>query len=390
VGVTVRFHEVEAKSLLRQSIVVDPWFLGRFGSNLYRGCAHGCVYCDGRAEKYYVRGTFDEDIEVKRNAIELARVELDRLREPGILFLGGGVCDAYQSAEKKYQLARGILELCLERGVPVHVLTKSGLVERDLELLQAIHKKSRAILSFSFSTVNDRERQVFEPRGATIAKRFQLLRKAKDLGLATGVMAMPLLPGLSDSTFHMQALMEMARDNGVDFVCHGALTLRPGTQKDEFFALLRKAYPELIPAYTRLYQSNRASGAPDPRYLDRLYAAFREAHLHYGIPGRIPHRVFRGMVPLYTEVAVLLEHRGFEMGDAAGAQGNFARGCWGIGKWARTRLGKLRGKHAFREVEAEFGMLIRSDLLSVIPELDPRVYPDVVEIYKSVIKTDRP
>jgi DNA repair photolyase len=367
--------------LLRQSIVVDPWFLGRFGSNLYRGCSQGCVYCDGRAEKYFVHGTFDADIEVKRNAIALADVELNRRREPGILFLGGGVCDAYQLAEQTYRLARGILELCHERAIPVHVLTKSGLVERDLELLAAINRKSRAILSFSFSTTNDHERQVFEPGGASIAERFRLLRHAKDLGIATGIMAMPILPGISDSTFHVQALMEMAQQNGVDFVCHGALTLRPGRQKNEFLALLRRSYPELIPAYDRLYQANRASGSPDPRYMARLYACFREAHIHYRIPGRIPHRLFKGLLPLYTEVAVLLEHRGFFEGDIAGPQGPYARGCWGIGKWARTRLGKLRGKNAYRAVEAEFGMLIRSQLLSVIPELDPALYNDVADLY---------
>lgn len=123
----VRYHEVEAKSLLRRQVGVDPWFLGRFGSNLYRGCEHGCSYCDGRAERYYVTGTFDRDIQVKRNALDLARKELDLFREPGMLFLGGGVCDAYQTAEAHYQLARGLLELCCEKRIPVHVLTKSAL-----------------------------------------------------------------------------------------------------------------------------------------------------------------------------------------------------------------------------------------------------------------------
>lgn len=91
---SARYHEVEAKSVLRRSAGVDPWFLGRFGSNLYRGCEHGCTYCDGRAERYYVTGDFARDIQVKRNAVELARDELARMREPGLLFIGGGVCDA--------------------------------------------------------------------------------------------------------------------------------------------------------------------------------------------------------------------------------------------------------------------------------------------------------
>src|ERR1035441_9560853 len=108
----LRYHEVDAKSVLRRGVVVDPWFLGRFGSNLYRGCQHGCIYCDGRAERYYVSGEFDRDIQVKRNAVELAKDEIGRMREPGFLFIGGGVCDAYQPAEERYRLARGLLEPC--------------------------------------------------------------------------------------------------------------------------------------------------------------------------------------------------------------------------------------------------------------------------------------
>jgi hypothetical protein len=81
------YHEIAAKSILRRSTVVDPWFLGRFGSNLYRGCAHACVYCDGRAERYYVTGDFARDIQVKCNALALARDELARMREPGFLFI---------------------------------------------------------------------------------------------------------------------------------------------------------------------------------------------------------------------------------------------------------------------------------------------------------------
>ena len=104
-----RYHEIVAKSILRRSTVVDPWFVGRCGSNLYRGCEHGCAYCDGRAERYHVAGDFARDIQVKGNALELARDELARLREPGFLFIGGGVCDAYQPAERHYRLARGLI-----------------------------------------------------------------------------------------------------------------------------------------------------------------------------------------------------------------------------------------------------------------------------------------
>jgi DNA repair photolyase len=114
--------------------MVDSWFLGRYGMNLYRGCEHGCRFCDGRSERYLVEGDFARDITVKRNAVAVLDRELGRIREPGFVFVGGGVCDAYQPAQARYGLARGALEVARRRGLPVHVLTKSALVERDLDL----------------------------------------------------------------------------------------------------------------------------------------------------------------------------------------------------------------------------------------------------------------
>ena len=109
-------REIEAKSLLRKHKKIDSWFISRYGMNLYRGCTHNCVYCDGRAEGYYVDGAFGEDVAVKSNAIELLRRELNpkRRRKPmkqGYIMLGGGVGDSYQPVDKKYQLRRQALKV---------------------------------------------------------------------------------------------------------------------------------------------------------------------------------------------------------------------------------------------------------------------------------------
>jgi DNA repair photolyase len=378
---SVRYHEVAAKSLLRRSVVVDPWFLGRFGSNLYRGCEHGCTYCDGRAERYYVSGTFDRDIEIKSNALALAGRELCLVREPGFLFIGGGVCDAYQPAEGRFGLARGLLQACQQRRIPVHVLTKSALVERDLDLLAAINRDTRAILSFSIALCDERHRQVFEPGAATLAERWRLLHRAHEAGLGTAVMAMPLLPGLSDQPEQIEALLAKAAEARTDFFCAGGLTLRPGRQKDGFFAVLDREFPDLAPGYRKLYREERPSGVPDPRYSERLYRRCHELQSKLGIPGRMPQRLFHGLVPLYTELSVLLEHRGYERGEAGGLNGRLARAGQAVAEWARQRLARQRGKHAFREVESELGFLVRSRRLSEIPELDASVISDVEEIF---------
>lgn len=378
---SARYHEVEAKSLLRRSTVVDPWFLGRFGSNLYRGCEHGCAYCDGRAERYYVAGRFDRDIEVKRNAPTLLATEMDKLREPGFVFVGGGVCDAYQPAEQRYGLSRSLLELCAQRRIPVHLLTKSSLVERDFDVLARINAGTRVVLSFSIALMDEQHRQIFEPGAAPLDERWRVLERAHQLGFGTGVMAMPLLPGLSDQPAHMEVLVQRARQTGVDFVCLGGLTLRPGVQKDGFFALLGKHFPDLLPGYQRLFREARASGMPDGRYGERLDVRGRAVLKARQMPGRMPARLFHDLVPLYTEVAVRLEHRGFERGEPGGGRGALARAGWAIGQWARDRLNRQRGKNAYRLVESELALLVHSRQLQHIADLDARVIPDVEDVF---------
>jgi DNA repair photolyase len=355
-----RHLEVEAKSIVRAGGGADPWFLGRFGTNLFRGCEHGCLYCDGRAERYRVDGDFARDIQVKVNALELIEQELSRAREPGFVLVGGGVCDAWQPAEERYRLARGVLELALKMRFPVHVLTKSALVERDLDLLERINQERRAILSFSITSVDERLREEFEPGAAPFAERFRILERARERGIATGVMAMPLLPGLSDQPDHVLALVARAASAGARFVCFAGLTLRPGVQQETYLAALRARHADLLPGYQALYHAQRKSGAPDPRYSDRLHRRCREALAGHGLPGRIPHDVFAGLIPTYSEVAVLLEHE-----DAEGCQGGAkAAASWAIQKWAQKKLGRLRGPRAYREVEAAFEMAVRSGALA--------------------------
>ncbi len=377
------YHETDAKTLLRRSAGTDPWFLGKFGMNLYRGCEHGCAYCDGRAERYYVTGVFERDIQVKRNALELLQRELGRRREPGFVFVGGGVSDAYQPAERSYELARGALLLCRDHQVPVHLLTKSALVERDLDLLAEINQATRAVLSFSIASTNERHREVFEPRAAPFAERWRLLARAKELGLGTGVMATPILPGLSDQPESLSGLVRTARDSGVDFVCFGGLTLRPGIQKQSYLEVLGAAYPNLRDGYERLYAAERPSGMPLGRSLERLEERGRGALADCGMPGRMPWRLFHGLLPTYAEVGVLLEHRGFETGEPASG-GRLARAGRAVQTWARGRLGRLRQSDAFRLVEAEFENLVRRSALVEVPGLEADTWSTVEEIFTRV------
>jgi len=379
---TSTYREVDAKTITRLRGIVDPWFLARYGMNLYRGCEHGCLYCDGRAERYYVQGDFARDVAIKRNAVAVLDRELGRAREPGFLFLGGGVCDAYQPAEARFELARGVLELATKHRMPVHLLTKSSLVERDLELLAAINADTRAILSFSIQTLDDTVRQRFEPAASPIAERLQLLARAKELGLGTGVMAMPVLPGISDQPDAIDRLVARLTDIGVDFVSFGGLTLRPGIQKDTYLAAIKAHHPEHLDGYQRVYRSGHRSGAADRRYYARVDARFHAALGRYGVGARAPRKLFAGLLPLYAELAVLLEHRDVERRIAGESASPLARSGFAIQQWARDSFAKRgrRKSFTYRLLEDEFREMVADGSLADLPGVSKAALEQIREL----------
>jgi len=305
-----RYVESTARTILRVGKHTDSWFLSRCGMNLYRGCEHACAYCDGRAERYHVPGEFGREIRVKTNAPELLRKELAKIDEPVFVFLGGGVSDAYQPAEERYLLARRALELIRDRGLPVHVLTKSALVERDLDLLREINRRAGAIVSFSFSTADQELAEVFEPGCAPVDERFRLLERCRRIGLGAGVMLMPVLPYLSDGAEQIDGLLARARAAEVDFVLFGGLTLKPGRQREHYYQVLEGHDPALADRYREIYGANKWGNAAGGYYA-AIEQRFARTTLTHRLAPRIPHRLFRDRVDLPTEVSLVLRHIGY-------------------------------------------------------------------------------
>jgi DNA repair photolyase len=307
----VNVREVRAKSLLRRAARVDSWFLSGCGMNLYRGCSHDCAYCDGRAEKYAVEGEFGAEVAVKVNAVELLRRELAPPRRSavkpgpaGYVLLGGGVGDSYQPAEERYRLARAALEVLLELGKPVHVLTKSTLVERDLDLLLSIHARSRAILSVSFSCADDALAARFEPGVPSASERLRLLERGKRAGLPTGMFLMPALPFLTDTEEVLGRTLRRAEEAGVDFVVFGGLTLKPGRQKEHYLAVLAGFRPDLAERTRRLYQGGQEPKGHAAQSRGRFAALAAACRL----PTRIPPALYSGLLPPAERAVVVLEH----------------------------------------------------------------------------------
>ncbi|PKP61601.1 radical SAM protein [Candidatus Atribacteria bacterium HGW-Atribacteria-1] len=305
-------REIEAKSILRKYKKIDSWFISRYGMNLYRGCIHNCIYCDGRAEGYYVNGEFGEDVTVKVNAIEILRRELDpkRKRTPfkrSFIMLGGGVGDSYQPIEEKYQLSRRALGLVNEYNFPVHILTKSTLIKRDIDILKKINRKSRTIVSFSFSSVNDEISAIFEPGVPPPSERLKTLTFFKNEGIACGMFLLPVIPFITDTSELMEETIRKASEANLDFIIFGGMTLKEGRQKDYFFKTLRNKYSKLIGEYENIYQKNKWGEAAG-EYYNSINLTFNSIIKKYKIPPRIPLALYKDILEENDLVVVILEH----------------------------------------------------------------------------------
>jgi DNA repair photolyase len=305
-------REIEAKSILRKHKKIDSWFISRYGMNLYRGCAHNCVYCDGRAEGYYVDGEFGKDVTVKINAIELLRRELDprRKRVPFkrcFIMVGGGVGDSYQPIEKKYELTRKALELMYEYNLPVHMLTKSTLIKRDIDILNEINKRSRAVVSFSFSSVDDRISAIFEPGVPPPGDRLKTISFFKNEGITCGMFLLPVIPFLTDTSELVEESIREGKEAGVDFVIFGGMTLKEGRQKDYFFDALKRTHPGLIAEYQNIYRGSQW-GEATREYYGSISQRFNGIAKKYNIPQRMAPALYRDILEQNDLVVVILEH----------------------------------------------------------------------------------
>lgn len=303
--------EIQSKSLVNRNKQIDSWFLSRYSMNLYRGCLHDCAYCDGRAESYHVEGRFGCDVEVKTNAELLLRKALDQTRKrkpliPSYVLLGGGVGDSYQPVDRKYGLARKSLSVLADMHWPVHILTKSSLVERDRDILRDMHLQSNVIVSMSFSGVDEELSKLFEPGTSTPQRRLETLDKMKNEGFHTGVFLMPVLPGLTDTEEQLDASLSAFKNVGVDFVLFGGMTLKEGRQKDHYMAIIQQHFPELIPLYEAIYKGDKWGNA-DSLYYKDITNRFSEVAKRNGVNRRIPHKVFQHVLTLNDQAVVILQ-----------------------------------------------------------------------------------
>ena len=260
-------HFTDAKSLLTRSN----------GMNLYRGCAHGCVYCDSRSKCYQFTHPF-EDIEVKQNAPELLERIL-RTRRRRIVISTGSMSDPYQPCERELMLTRRCLELIERYGFGASVITKSDLVLRDLELFDRINRGAKAVLQMTLTVADDALSRILEPNVCTTTRRYAVLKEFQRQGVPTVVWLTPILPFLTDTEENLRTILAYCFDAGVrGIVSFGAgLTLRDGN-REYYYRALDRHFPGLSDVYRQRYGSAYEASSPNSAALQRIFHSECERH----------------------------------------------------------------------------------------------------------------
>lgn len=253
-------HFVDAKGILS----------ARNGMNIYRGCTHGCIYCDSRSRCYGFTHPF-EDIEVKRNAPALLEQKL-RSKRKKCMIGTGAMCDPYLHCEEELRLTRACLEIIDRYGFGVSVLTKSDRILRDLDLLGSIQEKSKAVAQMTLTTWDDRLCRIIEPEVCVTSRRLEVLRTMKEAGIPTVVWMTPLLPFINDTKENLEGILEGCLEAGVKgILCFGmGLTLREGN-REYFYQALDRHFPGLRREYQRRYGNAYELPSPRHRELQQIF-----------------------------------------------------------------------------------------------------------------------
>jgi DNA repair photolyase len=271
-------REIEAKTLLSSSKRPDPWFGLKYTMNLYRGCMHRCIYCDSRSLCYGIED-FDGEVLVKANALDLLRHELARKRVKG--YIGtGSMNDPYMPVERRLRVTGQALEIIAGFRFPVHVLTKSDLVLRDADILQAIQRETSAVVSFTITTPDDALARQVEPGAPSSSARFAAMATLAGLGIRTGVLLMPVLPFIEDNPKAIAEIVTRAHDCGAThLIANFGMTLRD-RQRDYYYQELDRRFPGLRQRYERTFGDRYSAPAAGAARLETL---FRELIDRYGL-----------------------------------------------------------------------------------------------------------
>ncbi len=258
------------------------WFGTEYNMNIYRGCSHGCIYCDSRSDCYQ-NAEFDK-VKAKKDALSILRKDLQRKVKPGVIGTGA-MSDPYNPQEAKLLFTRHGLELISAYNFGVAIATKSPLVCRDMDILKEIQEHSPVLVKMTITSAEDDLCRKIEPYVAPSSQRFAAIRKLSEAGIFTGVLLMPVLPFLEDTPENIRAIVQQAEKAGARFVYPAfGVTMRDG-QREYFLNHLDQQFPGLAARYINQYGTRYTCGSPRAKV---LWDIFREECGRVGMLYKMP------------------------------------------------------------------------------------------------------
>lgn len=260
-------HYVKAKGLLSNNN----------GMNIYRGCEHGCIYCDSRSRCYNMNHAF-EDIEVKINAPELLEQALKHKRKRCMIGTGS-MSDPYMPLEKELKLTRKCLEIADKYNFGFTLITKSDLVLRDLDLLKKINEKTKCVVQMTITTFDDELCRIIEPNVCVTSRRIEVLKILHENNIPTIVWMTPILPFINDNEENIMNILKACKKAGVyGIMTFGiGLTLREG-DREYYYEKLDSYFPGLKNRYIRRYGNCYELPVPDEERLNKLLISYCTAN----------------------------------------------------------------------------------------------------------------
>ncbi len=260
-------HFVDAKGILS----------AQNGMNLYRGCTHGCIYCDARSDCYQMNHAF-EDIEVKQNAPELLEYAL-RHKRKRCMISTGGMSDPYMHCEEQLELTKKCLCLIERYGFGLSIQTKSNRILRDLELLRAINEKAKCVVEMTLTTYDEELCKKLEPNVCTTRERYEVLKVMQENHIPTVVWISPILPFINDTEENLRGLLDYCFDAGVKgIICFGiGTTMRDGS-REPFYQALDRHFPGMRQRYVCTFGSMYECNSPNHPQLIRILHGECEKH----------------------------------------------------------------------------------------------------------------
>lgn len=267
---------IPAKTLLTRT-KDSSWFGTDYTMNIYKGCCHGCIYCDSRSDCYGV-DNFDT-VRAKENSSIILQRELRHKIKTGVIFTGS-MSDPYNPFEKKYELTRNALSLMNNYGFGVAIATKSSLICRDIDILQRIKEHSPLICKITITTFDNSLSSQIEQNVNPSSERFKAIDKLSQAGIYSGILLMPILPFINDNKENIINIVHKAKECGAKFVFPAfGVTLR-NNQREYFFKKLDESFPNIKFKYINHYKNSYACGSPNA---NNLYYSFKNECEKLGI-----------------------------------------------------------------------------------------------------------